>query len=121
MTIANFNTTTAIDRSKLLERCLGIDAFADKIATAFVATLPTERNALNAAIESSDWTQVAKQAHRLRGSASNVCANELSAAAEAVERAVKEDLIDSTVSLIEKVDSAIDRILREFENGLSLS
>ncbi len=109
----------AIDRSKLLDRCLGINAFAEKIATAFVATLPNERKALRTAIESSDWPQVAKQAHRLRGSASNVCAEELSEAAEAIEQAARKDLAESMFSLIGAVETAIDRILNEFENGLS--
>ncbi len=109
--------TTSIDRNKLLERCLGIDSFADKLATAFVATLPGERTALRIAISNADLNQVAKQAHRLRGSASNVCANELSVAAEAVEQAARNELVDSTASLIDHVESAIDRILHEFESG----
>jgi HPt (histidine-containing phosphotransfer) domain-containing protein len=119
MNTTNSIPKTAIDRSQLLERCLGIDAFAQKIATAFVATLPNERMALRSALSSADWTQVARHAHRLRGSASNVCANELSIAAEAVEQAARNSHTESTLSLIENVEAAIDRILQEFDNGIA--
>jgi HPt (histidine-containing phosphotransfer) domain-containing protein len=119
MHVTNSSPTQSIDRSKLLERCLGIEAFAEKIATAFVAKLPLERQALRAAIESSDWSLVARQAHRLRGSASNVCAQELSEAAEAVEEAARKDLVESALSLIANVETAIDRILTESANGSS--
>ncbi len=119
MNTTSSTSTLAIDRDKLLERCLGIDAFAQKISTAFVATLPNERASLRSAIETRDWTQVAKQAHRLRGSASNVCAQELCEAAEAVEQAARKDLAESTLLLIENVEAAIDRILSESKNGIS--
>jgi len=119
MNATNSTLTTGIDRHKLLERCLGIDAFAQKIATAFVATLPTERATLRSAVHSCDWPQVARHAHRLRGSASNVCAQELSEAAEAVEHAARSDLAKSTLSLIGNVEAAIERILHESENGIS--
>jgi histidine phosphotransfer protein HptB len=121
MTTTNSAPTKSIDRSKLLERCLGIEAFAEKIANAFVATLPSERQALRTAMESSDLSIVARQAHRLRGSASNVCALELSEAAEAVEAAARKDLAESVLSLIADVEAAIDRILNESENGSASS
>ncbi len=120
MNTTNSASIKSIDRCKLLERCLGIEAFAEKIATAFVATLPAERQMLRKAVEGSDLTLVAKQAHRLRGSASNVCARELSEAAEAVEEAARKDLADSALSLVANVEAAIDRILNEPENGSSL-
>jgi len=119
MSTIHSTPSTAIDRSQLRERCLGIDAFAEKIATAFVASLPNERQALRSALSDSDWVQVARQAHRLRGSASNVCANELCLAAEAVEQAARHDHAESARILVENLEAAIDRILNEFENGLT--
>ena len=119
MTSLNLQETASIDRVQLLERCLGIESFADKLASAFIASLPNERQVLRTAVDSADWVQVAKYAHRLRGSASNLCANQLSSAAEAIETAARNDVTESIVSLIENVESEIDRLLNDFGNGLS--
>ncbi len=109
----------SIDRAQLLERCLGIESFADKLASAFIASLPGEREGLRKAVDSADWPQVAKFAHRLRGSASNLCANGLSAAAESVEKAARNALSDSVISLIEEVEAEIIRILGDQGNESS--
>ncbi len=108
------STAPAINRDKLRERCLGIEAFADKIATAFVASLPGERSSLRHAVDTSDWSEVARRAHRLCGSASNVCADELSVIAKSLEHSVKTNAIDESCSLIDRIEETVDRILREF-------
>ncbi|MDZ4849843.1 MAG: Hpt domain-containing protein [Pirellulaceae bacterium] len=117
MRLIDNSRIVSIDREKLLERCLGIGSFADKLAHAFISTLPIERKALREAVASNDLTQVAKQAHRMRGSASNLCAVELSTAAEAVESAARSECEDNVLRLFNDVESAIDRLLTEFENS----
>ncbi len=119
MTSLNLQETASIDRAQLLVRCLGIESFAEKLAAAFIASLPNERQDLRTAVASADWVQVAKYAHRLRGSASNLCANLLSSAAEAVETATRNDVTESIIPLIEIVESEIERLLNDFGNGLS--
>ena len=118
MTASKLNEQKGIDHDKLLERCLGINSFADKLVASFVAALPNERNALRSAMDAADLKLVAQQAHRLRGSASNLCADELSAAAEAVETAARNAFSDSVTLLIDEVELAIDRILNESWDGV---
>ena len=119
MSLLQLQKNGSIDRAQLLQRCLGIESFADKLASAFIASLPGERVVLRKAVDSADWAQVAKFAHRLRGSASNLCANGLSAAAEAVEKAARNELADSVIALIENVEAEIVQILGDQKNGIS--
>ena len=103
----------SIDRQQLLQRCLGIDTFADKLVASFVSSLPHERGELQAALEQKNLDLVARTAHRLRGSAANLCAEQLRDAATAVESAAKETLWDELSPRFQQLDQAIQQILSE--------
>ena len=83
----------SIDNSKLLERCMGNCALVEKLRIAFLSSLPSERNLLQDAIEICDLSSVARIAHKLRGTASNMCAIPLSEAAHQVEQVARNNEI----------------------------
>lgn len=85
---------SSIDENKLLERCMGNCALAEKLRIAFLSSLPSERNLLQEAIEICDLSSVARIAHKLRGTASNMCAIPLSEAAHQVEQLARNNEID---------------------------
>ena len=87
-------TIPSIDKSKLLERCMGNCALAEKLRVAFLSSLPNERNLLQDAIEMCDLSSVARIAHKLRGTASNMCAIPLSEAAHQIEQVARNNEID---------------------------
>ena len=83
----------SIDNNKLLERCVGNFALVEKLRIAFLSSLPSERNLLQDAIEICDLSSVARIAHKLRGTASNMCAIPLSEAAHQVEQVARNNEI----------------------------
>ena len=83
----------SIDNNKLLERCMGNCALVEKLRIAFLSSLPSERNLLQDAIEICDLSSVARIAHKLRGTASNMCAIPLSEAAHQVEQVARNNEI----------------------------
>jgi HPt (histidine-containing phosphotransfer) domain-containing protein len=106
----------SIDRQQLLERCLGIDTFADKLVATFVSSLSQEREELQSALEQKNLEGLARTAHRLRGSAANLCAGTLRDAATAVELAAKETLWDELSPRFQQLDQAIQQILSEHQS-----
>ncbi len=81
--------TSSIDTSKLLERCMGNRGLADKVMLAFSISLPIERTMLQQAIDSNDLETVARTAHKLKGTALNMCADGLAEVAHQVEEAAR--------------------------------
>ncbi len=84
----------SIDRSSLLERCMGNFALVEKLNNAFLSSLPSEKVALQDAVAICDVNAIARIAHRLRGTASNMCALPLSDAAKNVEQAARSNQIE---------------------------
>ncbi len=87
-------TSPSIDKDKLLERCMGNCALVEKLRIAFLSSLPCERDLLQDAIEICDLSSVARIAHKLRGTASNMCAIPLSEAAHQIEQVARNNEID---------------------------
>jgi len=98
-----------IDRKNLLQRCMGNSALVEKLLSTFLDTLPSERNSLSEAIENNDLSSVSRIAHKLLGTASNMCAIPLSDAALEIEQAARNNQSD----LVSKRWSDLDK---RFEN-----
>ncbi len=86
--------SASIDQNKLLERCMGNGALVQKLLLAFLHSLPIEKKLLEEAIQTVDLCSVARIAHKLRGTALNMCARPLSEAALQVELAARSNEID---------------------------
>ncbi len=82
------------DLTSLLERCLGNVALVEKLNKAFLGSLPSEKIALRDAVANGDLNLIARIAHKLRGTASNMCALPLSDAASNVEQAARSNQIE---------------------------
>ena len=105
------SVTSSIDTDKLLDRCMGNSELLAKLMTAFSKTLPVERNLLQAAIQSNDLTVVARIAHKLKGTASNMCAQSLSEIANDMEQSARLNQLDSINGQWEKIASQIDSVI----------
>ncbi len=82
------------DQNKLLERCMGNGALMQKLLMAFLKSLPMERDSLEEAVQTENWSSVARISHKLRGTALNMCAKPLSEAALQVEIAARANQMD---------------------------
>ncbi len=112
----------SIDNNKLLERCMGNCALVEKLRIAFLSSLPSERNLLQDAIEICDLSSVARIAHKLRGTASNMCAIPLSEAAHQVEQVARNNevhlIAQRWLDLNQHIEKLIDALSVRDSNQL---
>ncbi len=84
---ASHNSTTDIlDYDALIERCMGNIELASRLLEKCQTCLPHEIEELDRALDVRDAEQLARTAHRLRGTTANISANGLCRAAEEIER-----------------------------------
>lgn len=102
-----------IDLDSLSLRCMGNKALIEKLLLAFQKSLPVERAALQNAIDSSDFGAAAKVAHKLRGTASNMCSLPLSNVAEGVEQAARDNNLNELESRWSELSHQIELLLNE--------
>ena len=101
----------SIDKNKLLERCMGNCTLVEKLRIAFLSSLPSERDLLQDAIEICDLSSVARIAHKLRGTASNMCAIPLSEAAHQVEQVARTKDIDLIAQRCLDLNQHIEKLI----------
>lgn len=63
-----------VDMESLVRRCMGNEAFAERLLRTFVNELPEQLRQLSEAASSGDYEAVARLAHTLKGSAANTSA-----------------------------------------------
>jgi HPt (histidine-containing phosphotransfer) domain-containing protein len=104
-----------IDRDSLLVRCMGKEPMVTKLVGLIQKKLPTEKKLLADAGGSSQI--VGEISHRLRGTASNICANRLEIAAMAAEEAVRVLNASNIDELVQGLLHEIDCLLEELGDG----
>ncbi len=74
-----------VDLNKALERAMGDSAFLETILQQFATTVPSQVEALVAALEQGDTESLRQEAHRLKGSAANLSAERIASTALKLE------------------------------------
>ncbi|MCE3019258.1 MAG: Hpt domain-containing protein [Pirellula sp.] len=105
------------DREGFLLRCMGNQALAKKLAVVFAGTLPKEQRDLHSAIETNELDQVRRIAHRVRGTAKNICAVPLAEAAFLVEHAAEQRDVALLYTHLESLKKQVEAILDELASG----
>ncbi len=107
----------SFDQIKLLERCMGNGALMQKLLVEFLKSLPIEKESLEEAVQTEDWSSVARISHKMRGTALNMCAKPLSDAAlqvEIVARAIQMDLVEHRcIELNQHIEMLMNALTRE--------
>ena len=80
---------TLVDLPTLVSRLLGDTVLAMKIFTMFLDELPAELENLYTAAEKDDFSALENRAHKLKGSAGNVCVHRLHTIMRQLEEAAK--------------------------------
>ena len=106
-----------LDRAQFVVRCMGNNALADKLVVTLLSTLPAEQIAVKAAIESKDLKSTARLAHRLRGTAVNMCAVPLSQAALQLEQAAMANEIELVLQRWNDFEQQIEALIQEISSG----
>jgi HPt (histidine-containing phosphotransfer) domain-containing protein len=97
-----------LDWSVLCDRCLGNIDLVQRVLEKFEQQLPQELAELEHALALSDTEQVARVAHRIKGSSANVSAEGLQQAAEEVEGS-------SRAGCVADIPRHFDRLRSEWE------
>ena len=92
---------------------MGNLALVEKLLRAFSETLPTERQLLQAAIEAGDLGVIARVAHKLKGTASNMCADSLSESAHQLEAAARAENVGLVTGSWHALNKQVDDLLGE--------
>jgi CheY-like chemotaxis protein len=77
----------AFDRDELIERVMGNEEIARRVAGRFVADIPAQLAALSAAIDGADGDRARAIAHSIKGAAANVSAVQMSRITSDLEHA----------------------------------
>ena len=105
------STLPLIDSKSLLERCMGNFDLVNRLNSAFLSSLPIEKSALQHAVASKDLNAIVRISHKLRGTASNMCAMPVSVAAHQVELAARSNQIDLVAQRWTDLDQQIEQLL----------
>jgi len=100
----------AIVLSELLHRCSGNEGFAVRILQKFQTKLPSVVRSIADAARDRSYAACAPLAHSLKGSAANVSARVLSAAAADVERWAKQKDETDPAWFLDQLDREADRL-----------
>jgi HPt (histidine-containing phosphotransfer) domain-containing protein len=110
----------SFDRDQFLKRCLGNEKLADKLMEKMVATLPEELVQLTQEVNDERMDEAARRAHRLKGSAANLCAAPLSEVASRIEDAARRNVPDEVKELLNSINDCIEKLIGEYRESKSL-
>ena len=83
----------------------------NRLNSAFLSSLPIEKSALQHAVASRDLNAIVRISHKLRGTASNMCAMPVSVAAYQVELAARSNQIELVAQRWTDLDQQIEQLL----------
>jgi HPt (histidine-containing phosphotransfer) domain-containing protein len=106
-----------LDRSQFLVRCMGNQALSEKLLATLLCSLPNEQLSLKAAIDSNDLAATARCAHRIRGTAVNVCAEPLARAAQQLEQAAQKNDGELVLQRWNDFGQQIEALIHELSSG----
>jgi two-component system sensor histidine kinase/response regulator len=96
--------TAAFDKDDFLRRLMGDEDLVRSILTGFIKALPQDISAIRDGLAELDSTALRRSAHTLKGSAANVGANALSAAAQQIEQAGQAEDFAAATACVEKLE-----------------
>lgn len=102
------DSVSIFDREKFVKNTFSNDSLAKDIIKIFFEDIEKYRSIINNAIERKEPETLFKSAHRLKGSAANVCAPRLKQAFLNLETAGRESRFEDAVGLFELLGSELD-------------
>jgi signal transduction histidine kinase/CheY-like chemotaxis protein/HPt (histidine-containing phosphotransfer) domain-containing protein len=99
----------AFDRVTLLGRCRGDEGLARRLVEKLAGRLPDDLDGLQRALREGDETGVVEAAHKIKGSAAQLAAEELRAVAESIELEARAGDLPRAASRARALDEAARR------------
>lgn len=98
---------SSLDTDELLARCLGNADLVERVLTRFQRSIDEELEALERSVDAADAGDIARRAHRIKGTSLSVSAHRLNECAQRLETLAMSDRLDG-------IDSCIEDIRQEF-------
>jgi CheY-like chemotaxis protein len=107
-----------LNAGAFLERLMGDHALAKKVATQFLAELPSQVANLKATMEGGDYLQVGRLAHQLKGAAGTMSAEALRHQAAEIEQACLQSSQATVQALLPRLESESLALAQELQAAL---
>jgi CheY-like chemotaxis protein len=104
-----------VDLNTLQQRCMGNRKLASKALKIFESSLTKDVSALHESMSKGDAKAVAASAHKLKGSAANVSAEQVRSVAAQLEKLARADALSQAGDSLDQ----LDREVRRFQEFLS--
>lgn len=108
---ADVSGSDVLDLDRLRNRCMGNIALLERVLDQFHKRLPEELEELERALEQRDSEQVARVAHRIKGTSANVSAEGLQRAAAEIEDLGRTGCVTDVPTRLERLRSEWARYL----------
>ncbi len=106
------------DKTTFGNRLMEDGALMKQVALNFIADMPVQLDKLGALIESEDFVQLAAQAHKIKGAAANMAANQMHALAIDFEQAAKGKDKEHLVTIEPMLMQAFSQLKQRLEQEL---
>jgi HPt (histidine-containing phosphotransfer) domain-containing protein len=100
-----------LDLEKLLGRCMGNSDLVQRVLRTFQERVPEEMKTIEQALERNDAEEIARAAHRVKGSSASMSAEGMVRAAAAIEEV-------SRAGRVAEIPASLDRLHDEWERYL---
>lgn len=114
------SATPVFDKANYSSRLMDDDNLMKQVALNFVADMPLQLEKLNGILVSEDYEQLAAQAHKLKGAASNMAAEQMYDLAVEFELAAKEHVMERLTALYPMLMQAFEQLRDELDEELGL-
>jgi HPt (histidine-containing phosphotransfer) domain-containing protein len=103
-------TDSPLDSDELLARCLGNADLVERVLTRFRQSIDHELEALERSVEATDTGDIARRAHRIKGTSLTVAAHRLNEHAQRLETLAITQRLDGIHSCIEDIRQEFTRL-----------
>jgi HPt (histidine-containing phosphotransfer) domain-containing protein len=105
------------DREDLLKTVDGETEIMEELVGMFLTAVPEQMESIKAAIEQTDFSEAARHAHRLKGTAANLRAEALYLAYTQLEKALKEGNLPQAMAFLDVCSDGFGRFREVIEHG----
>ncbi|HUG69934.1 MAG TPA: Hpt domain-containing protein [Pirellulaceae bacterium] len=103
-------TDSPLDCDELLARCLGNADLVERVLARFRGSIDQELDALERSLDAADAGDIARRAHRIKGTSLTVSAHRLNECAQRLETVAMSDHLDDIHSCVEDIRQEFARL-----------
>lgn len=99
------------DKQSFMERIGNSESLATRLIGLYRASMPDEVGKIDVYLETEEWSELGKLAHKIKGSSGSLGAIQVAQVAEHIEEAAKNDQVAKIKALVPELKSRIDDFL----------